>query len=305
MFLDDGGDLVVLTIADGRARLVRAGRLAAAAELAARLRVDLDTLCGRRLPDRVAAVIAESARYHVEALSRELVAPLRPVLGDRDLVVVPTGQLAAVPWGLLPELRGRPVSVAPSATEWVRGRRRAKRAVSRGTVVVAGPDLRHADEEARHLARLLPGSVVLTGSDASVSRTLGALGAAGTAHLAAHGHHEPSNVLFSRLDLADGPLLAHDIQQLPAVPEHVVLSACDVGRAVVRAGDELLGFTAALLYSGTRSVIAGVARVPDEAVVPLMVRYHRIHSAGVPPARALAEAAGSEPFIPLVCFGSG
>ena len=58
-------------------------------------------------------------------------------------------------------------------------------------------------------------------------------------------------MLFSRLDLADGPLMAYDIQQLDSVPALITLSACDVGRAVVRSGDEHLGFTAALLYAGT------------------------------------------------------
>ncbi len=38
------------------------------------------------------------------------------------------------------------------------------------------------------------------------------------------------------LDLADGPLMAYDIQQLTAAPRHVVLSSCDVGRTVVRPG---------------------------------------------------------------------
>ncbi len=81
--------------------------------------------------------------------------------------------------------------------------------------------------------------------------TLRALDGAPLAHLAAHGHHDRENVLFSRLDLADGPLMAYDIQRLAAAPRQVVLSACDVGRTVVRPGEEILGFTAALLYIGT------------------------------------------------------
>ena len=129
---------------------------------------------------------------------------------------------------------------------------------------------------------------------------------ASLAHLAAHGHHDRENFLFSRLDLADGPLMAYDIQQLTAAPRHVVLSSCDVGRTVVRPGEEILGFTAALLYTGTATVTSSVTRVgDDDAAVGMMVAYHRLLAAGTRPAEALAEAALIEEFSPFVCFGGG
>ena len=40
---------------------------------------------------------------------------------DARVAVIPSRTLAAVPWSLLPSLRGRPVTVAPSLTRWVRG----------------------------------------------------------------------------------------------------------------------------------------------------------------------------------------
>ena len=136
--------------------------------------------------------------------------------------------------------------------------------------------------------------------------TLRALDGAPLAHLAAHGHHERENVLFSRLDLADGPLMAYDVQQLAAAPRQVVLSSCDVGRTVVRPGEEILGFTAALLYVGTATVISSVARVADDDIaVGIMTGYHRSLRAGARPAEALASAARGEPFSPFVCFGAG
>jgi CHAT domain-containing protein len=116
-------------------------------------------------------------------------------------------------------------------------------------------------------------------------------------------------VLFSRLDLADGPLMAYDVQRLSVPPRQVVLSACDVGRAVVRPGDEILGFTAALLHIGTPTVISSVSRVTDEVAFDLMTAYHRALATGAGPARALAlaatGAAGDDPLTPFVCFGAG
>jgi CHAT domain-containing protein len=149
----------------------------------------------------------------------------------------------------------------------------------------------------------------LTGEAATVDATLRALDGAPLAHLAAHGHHDRENVLFSRLDLADGPLMAYDIQRLSVPPRQVVLSACDTGRIVVRPGDEILGFTAALLHIGTPTVISSVTRVADDVASGIMTEYHTALSKGAGPAQALAIAAGrgpdETPVTPFVCFGAG
>jgi CHAT domain-containing protein len=231
-------------------------------------------------------------------------APLREHLGDEELVIVPTGPLSGVPWSLLPDLRGRPVTVAPSASVWLSGRREPHRPAG-GELLVAGPDLEHAAAEVERLSAIYPDGETLLGEDATVESAMKALDGCAVAHFATHGHHEQDSVLFSRLDLADGPLMAYDIHRLGAAPEHVILSSCDVGRAVVRDGDEILGFTAALLYSGTRTVVSSVARMDDAAAVGVMTAYHRGLATGVAPARALADAALTEPLTPLVCFGSG
>ena len=135
-----------------------------------------------------------------------------------------------------------------------------------------------------------------------MSAALQALDGAPLAHLAAHGHHDQENFLFSRLDLADGPLMAYDIQQLAAAPRHVVLSSCDVGRTVVRPGEEILGFTAALLYIGTATVTASVTRVGDDDAVGTMTAYHRLLAAGTRPAEALAGGYGRRPVQPVRLF---
>jgi len=304
---DGGMHAVVLT---GKSvHLIRLGDFGAAAEAALRLGADLDTLVGRRLPARLEAVIKESIRRQTEVLTAEVVAPMRRLLGDAGVVIVPTGPLACVPWNLIPDLRGRPVTVCPSASSWLTAwRRRPPSEPVPGAVqplLVAGPDLAHAPAEVTAIAKIYPGSRPMLAESATVSATLLGLDGSPLAHLAAHGHDERENFLFSRLDLADGPLMAYDIQQLTAPPGQVILSACDVGRSVMRPGDELLGFTAALLYIGTSTVISSVARVADDAAVGVMTNYHQRLTAGVRPAKALAEAAATEPFSPFVCFGSG
>ena len=213
---------------------------------------------------------------------------------------------------MLPGLRGRAVTVCPSASAWLASWQgahgsaaSARPDAATGPLLVAGPGLRHAVPEVTDVAAVYPGSRPLVGGAATVDATLRGLDGAQLAHLAAHGHHDQQNVLFSRLDLADGPLMAYDVQRLSAPPRQVVLSACDVGRAVVRPGDEVLGFTAALLHIGTPTVVSSVSRVADEVAFGVRTAYHRALSTGAGPARALALAATDEPLTPFVCFGAG
>jgi CHAT domain-containing protein len=289
-------------------RIIELGDFAVATEAARRLNADLDTLAGRQLPNRLEAVVRESIRHQADVLTTELIAPLRSAIGDDGIVFVPAGPLASIPWSVLPDLRGRPVTVCPSASSWLAAWRRGLAATGPAAappLLVAGPDLEHAAAEVAEIATIYAGCRVLLPEEATVSATLRALDGVPLAHLAAHGHHDGENVLFSRLDLADGPLMAYDIQQLTAAPRHVILSSCDVGRTVVRPGEEVLGFTAALLYIGTATVISSVARVADAAAAGMMTGYHRLLAAGANPAEALAEAALGEPFSPFVCFGGG
>ena len=113
------GQMVAVVVRHGSARLVRLGDFEAAAEAARRLSADLDTLAGRLLPARLETVIRESIRHQAATLTAEIVAPLRGALGDGGIVFVPAGPLAGIPWGVLPDLRGRPVTVCPSASSWL------------------------------------------------------------------------------------------------------------------------------------------------------------------------------------------
>jgi hypothetical protein len=297
--------LRALLVVDGKATLHHLAQWPRVAEAIGRLRSDLDALCGRSLRSSLDVVVRSSARRQLDVLTESLLGPMTARLRDRDVVVVPTDTLSGMPWGLLPTLRGRPVTVTPSATAWLYGQGSTLPSAPGPPLLIAGPDLAYADAEITAIAKLYPDSTVLAGPMATVAAALPALAGRPVAHIAAHGHHDQENVLFSRLDLSDGPLMAYDIQELGAAPDHVVLSSCDVGRMVVRTGDEILGFTAALLYSGTRTVVSSVARVPDDAVTDVMYAYHRALSNGVPSPRALADCTANDSLIPFVCFGAG
>jgi tetratricopeptide (TPR) repeat protein len=303
-YLRTGGTLHAVVVTPAGPTLFGLGPVDVADELVRRLRADLNVLALPLLPAALHRTVVASLQHSVNALDAMLLTPLR--LGCRRVVIVPTGALAQLPWGQLPSLRAVPVVVAPSATAW----RTADSQPSGGSadvVAVAGPDLDRAEDEVRQIARTWEGARVLSGSAATGQTVRQSLPESRILHLAAHGVHQTENPLFSSLRLVDGPLFAHELDQSGNTPEHVVLSACELGLATVRPGDEPLGLTSVLLHLGTRSVVAGVARVGDEVAAQTMTAYHARLAAGDDSATALTRVVADAPAerpAPFVCFGS-
>jgi tetratricopeptide (TPR) repeat protein len=288
-YVQDGDDLHAVTLRDGRTRVRRLGDARVAAAELGSLRFALRRLARSRASERLAEAAAATAAHAAGRLDELLLAPLRPELGDRLLVLVPTGALHALPWALLPTTAGRPLAVTPSAAVWVRSS--AQRSPRSGRVVlVAGPGLEGAEREVTELATQYRSALVLTGAAATAEAVRRALDGAALAHLAAHGRFRADNPLFSSLTLADGPLTVYDLETLRRAPHTLVLSACESGLSDVRPGDELMGLAAALFSLGTATVVGSVSAIPDAQTVPLMAAFHRHLSAGSSSALALAKA---------------
>jgi tetratricopeptide (TPR) repeat protein len=300
MYFPSAGRMHALVIDGARIEVVDLVGAAAITERVRRVRADLDVLAQAHLPGGLAGAVRASFDRSVAALDAELLAPIAV---GRRLVIVSTGVLGQLPWGALPSLRGVPVVVAPSATSWLRAT--AGRTRRRRVIACAGPDLVRAEHEVTQVGQAWDGSQVLTGEDAGGRSVASALASASVVHIAAHGVHQTENPLFSSLRLTDGPFFAHELDQSARMPEHVILSACELGLTTVRPGDEALGLTSVLLHLGTRSVVAGVARVGDDVAADTMIEYHRRLASGLDSAAALAEATeGSREPIPFVTFGA-
>jgi CHAT domain-containing protein/tetratricopeptide (TPR) repeat protein len=272
----------------------------------------------RQLVDRRRHALAtdlprENIAHGAARLDELLLRPLERLVGDRELVVSPTGALHAVPWALLPSCRGRPVALAPSAALWVAATSRARASWSAGSVVlVAGPRLEHAELEIEALGRLYPGATSLTGARASCDAVRRALGSAACAHIAAHGRFRSDNPLFSRIELADGGVTVYDLERLERAPGQIVLSACDSALSDTTHGHDLMGLAGALLRLGTQTLIGSVGRVDDGTTRRLMERLHGHLSRDRAPAEALADAivaTAAETDDPgaaaFVCLGAG
>jgi CHAT domain-containing protein len=305
--LDDS--LTALVLVDGQLTRHELGETASVKEQLEWLRFALGHLArsGQTPAQRETALAG--ARACGDALGQALIEPLAQTVGDRALVLVPTGSLHTLPWALLPQLRGRSLVVTPSAMTWLD--RQVRRRRRRPTVaVVAGPRLRYARAEAVGVSALYGDAAVLTGRAATAAAVMHALDGAAVAHLACHGHFRSDSPLFSSLELADGPLNAYELQRLRRAPELIVLSACDLAVSDARPGDELLGIAAALLGMGTRTVIASVVAAPDASTKRLMIALHRHLTQGLAPAVALASVQSTlrpreAPLAGFICLGSG
>jgi hypothetical protein len=312
-YVELDGSLTALTLTHGRLVRHDLGPATIVPEQLEWLRFGLSRLAYLKqgAPQRVSMLAG--ARASALELDRLLLAPLASEIEDRELVIVPTGSLHDLPWTMLPSLRGRPLSVSPSAATWwaLEDRRRRERRRRRPRVLlVGGPRLRHATAEINAISELYPDPDALTGRAATAAAVLRALDGVTVAHLACHGRFRADSPLFSSLELADGPLNAYELQHLRRAPELIVLSACDLAASDAHPGDELLGFAAALLDMGTRTIIASVVPVPDAPAKRLMLAVHRHLISGARPAVALsgalgALAPGASALSGFVCLGAG
>ncbi|MEX0428503.1 CHAT domain-containing protein [Nocardioides sp. DS6] len=281
------GQVVALVVTREAVTRVPLGDRSTLTPLLGGLMPDLD-MASSDLDGPLAEVVRGELVCRLERLGEALVAPLRPYLGEGGVVLTPSGVLAGVPWTLLPGFAGRPVTVAQSATSWLARTRSPLRTSSVG--LVAGPRVARAEDEVVAAAKEWPSARVLVGEAATAGAVAGLAAGVDVLHVAAHGRHSAESPLFSGLALADGPWFGYDVDQLAAVPDVVLLSACEGGRSTVRWGEELIGMTAAWLHAGARCVIASPAAVGDEAAYDALVRVHRGLAAGVAPAEALAAA---------------
>ncbi|MDA0183361.1 CHAT domain-containing protein [Solirubrobacter phytolaccae] len=304
------GVLFTVTVVDGRARLKRLGSEADVAKEVASLRFGLRRLATAAPGSRMAQGMADVVATVAQRLDALLALDSTAAAGDRPLVIVPTGELHALPWSMLPSLDKRPVSVSPSLRLWYRAAFAGPLPHRPRHVLVAGPRLPAATEEIEALARRHPEATTLTHEQATVANVARALDGADSAHVAAHGRFRDDNPQFCSLELADGNVTVYDLERLHRLPQRIVLSSCESGLSAVHAGDELMGFTAAVFALGTSTVIAAVVPVPDEATKGLMLALDEALQAGAKPAEALVKARAKDAFMSVagaafVCFGAG
>ena len=240
----------------------------------------------------------------IRSLMEPLGSLLEPVVaelladGVRDLILVPAGPAALLPWAAATVRRpgdSRPtpvgelltLSVAPSAAAVVLGRERAAgrvRDAAAGRLLVAANPKRldarplpGARDEARRIEAAFPGRIdLLAGPAARTDAVLDRLPACWIAHLACHGTNNVLQPQAMRLLLSDGDVTLDQLLQLPELRARlVVLSACQTGQVdTAGASDEMLGMPLAFLQAGACTVVSTLWPVDDRVTAMLVGRFY-------------------------------
>ncbi|HEV2915099.1 MAG TPA: CHAT domain-containing protein [Pyrinomonadaceae bacterium] len=165
------------------------------------------------------------------------------------------------------------------------------------------PRLPSTHREAEAIMAVTPRAqgMMATGFEASRERVLDAdLGQYRILHFATHGvldseHPELSGIILSLVDehgnSQKGFLRLHDIYNLDLHTDLIVLSTCRSGLGRDIRGEGLVSLTRGFMYAGSKSVVASLWKVDDEATAELMNHfYSALLKDGLSPAAALRAA---------------
>jgi len=263
-------------------------------------------------------------------LYKRLLAPALAELppGIRRLVIVPDDLLHRLPFAALrPEPDGEPlatryeITLAPSATLWLRWRRTRPAPAVTPALVLADPvtlltrggsageraatfltpvrlgRLRYARTEGKAVIRHLGRGTLLEGKEAS-ELFLKRNGAEpfGLVHFAAHAVTDEVNPDRSGVYLSpgdpkeDGLLQAREIVDLDLEGRIVVLSTCESASGEILRGEGVMGLARAFFQAGAHTVVASLWPLRDDDGAALFDRFYRHLGQGRSVAAALQAA---------------
>jgi CHAT domain-containing protein len=257
-------------------------------------------------PEEIGKISAPS-REAWRRLYDVLVAPIRQYLPARQgarLTIIPHGPLLRLSFAALLDDRGvylterYVIHYAPAGAALrfagEGARERAGRPIT--YLFVADPTplpkppgtplapLPGTAREARAIAAALPPAQVtmLTGARATEAAVLAALAGTTVVHFATHALINDAEPLDSFLALggsspdpaSDGRLTVAELYGVTLDADLVVLAACQTAGGRV-SGDGIAGFSRALFYAGTPSVLATIWEVADEPSRLLMQEFYR------------------------------
>ncbi len=214
----------------------------------------------------------------------------------RPLVVAPPFQLGAVPWSLIAD-QASMVSVVGGVGQWCR---EAAGEPPMTAGVISAPDLPAASVDTEALLARFDHEAVaqVEGDEATSERLLAMLASHDLVHVSAHCSFRDDSVMFSSVEMADGPVPIYELGRLPDTPSLVVLAACGAGRWQDVGAAQWLGIAPELLRSGTDCLVAPIQVVADTDAGQVMTAFYRslaeLGAAGAL-AQAQAELAESAP----------
>lgn len=236
------------------------------------------------LAEQLGQVNIQAAEQDLWAELGELLwKPLEIDRSFRQVLVLPEGDLANIPWAAL-RVDGQLLAashqfvISPSLRHYLAARKvrtKSKRIdIFRGTAV----DIPHVDNELELLAER-------AGDNAIVHNSCGRAdwpseGSARLWHFAGHAVLRSDNPFYSYLLLEDGPLFATDFRLRRCRVGLATLAACRTGEQVSVPGEETTGLVRSLLEMGARNVLAGHWPVSDRSTAAWMGAFYEKLLAG-------------------------
>lgn len=253
-----------------------------------------------------------------------LLAPvLDKVEGIKELIIIPDGSLAALPFEVLltakDETKGNfgdlsyliqrfQVSYAFSVSTL---REQRKQSASRSSVAFMGfaptfgssagltesrtcerntlASLVENLNEVEALQKIWGGSVV-EGDKATRSYFLAEAGKTRILHLATHACVDDSDPARSRIFFSDDYLYVHELYHLPLQADMVVLSACETGVGSFQRGEGVQSLARGFASSGAPSLTLSYWSVSDQSTSELMTDYYSFLRESLPKHAALQAA---------------
>ena len=256
------------------------------------------------LAEKIGRVVASSAGSNGqqpfdETAARELflflVAPFLDQLDSPQVMIVPHGPLAALPFEALidpstraPMIETHAVSYAPNATMALQALQLPARTIAR-VIAVIDPEIDDITREKKAIE-----ATGVTVREVARDQVAASLSGTDAMHLLMHGEFDASEPLLSRLidrGAPNDPLRAADLLALPLGGlKLAVLSACEGGQVGTRISNEIYGFSWALLAGGVEATVLSRWRVNGASNSVWMGAFYRSVAAGASPAMAAATA---------------
>jgi CHAT domain-containing protein len=236
---------------------------------------------GAAYAERFERPLLQATQGHLEALYKELLAPLQGKFNAKHLVFVPHGALHFLPFHALRDVDRylcdtHTVSYAPSATVFALCQEKTGQDL-RNSLVMGVPDERAPEigAEVKSIASLLPYPELFVGGEATVEvlRKRGAT--SNLLHIATHGSYRQDNPMFSSIRMGNGYLNLYDLYEMRLPSRLVTLSGCATGMNFVSAGDELLGLQRGLFCAGASSLLLSLWDVHDQSTAKLMETFYK------------------------------
>jgi CHAT domain-containing protein len=241
-------------------------------------------------------------------LASTLIPPLPSQI--KDLIIVPTGRLALIPFEVLLLKQPRKITDFHSMPYAIKRysiryefsgglllQKAKKTALSTSpSILLCAPvnfpgkeylgELPGTENEVKEISGLFTEKQILNTAYTRTEADEGVIKGGGLKnyqflHFATHGVVDEAHPELSRIFLRsdsrteDGDLFAGEIYNLELDASLVTLSACQTGLGKVLKGEGVIGLSRALVYAGARNVVVSFWNVADESTAVLMKDFYR------------------------------